>query len=140
MAGSAPFGAKYGRGAALAGQRVVHIARGHEGNLLQPRIGSARIDAGNAMQLSAAMAYFRALGVKQPHPDRLRHASAAVVRGAPAQAENNRADAFVQRRRNKLAGAARRRRERIALLRRHKRQSRGSRHLDNRGLPSPSMP
>ena len=113
MAGSAPFGAKYGRGAALAGQRVVHIARGHEGNLLQPRIGSARIDAGNAMQLSAAMAYFRALGVKRRTPIACAMPAPPSFVALPP-AENNRADAFVQRRRNKLAGAARRRRERIA--------------------------
>ena len=121
---------EHGGGAVGPEQRGGHVAQ--QANAAGGASRSAgAVDAREPRELAAPVAERTVVGVEQPHPERRQGAGAAVGGGRAAEADDERACAGVEGRRDDLAEAAGRRAERVG--RRHEGETGGLRQLDDGG-------
>ena len=125
--------AKDGRCTALASQRVVHVARHFDLAFGKALVQASHVDAGQQRQRRTAARQFNALRIQQLHAQRLQHASAAVIGGAAANAQNQVAGTRIQRSDDQLTRAVAGGDVGIALCGWHQGQTAGRSHFDHGG-------
>ena len=110
------LGAKGIRGAARAGERVVHVAHDGERHMRKTRVEPREVKRRNPFEIRTDAIKLAPNRIQRPRAKRTQAAHAAVVGGAAADGQRDAACARVERRAHKLARSKGAGQKRVSLL------------------------